>query len=118
MKNLFLSFLLFIASTTISFGQEKTMEDRANQEVEKINTNIIAANPSSALSKEQKEKILGIFMEKFKSMSSLSKSGKTEEEINQGKKEINLKCNQTIFREVFTPEQKIANKEGREKNKK
>lgn len=58
----------------MSFGQEKSMQDRANKEVEKLNANIISADPSSALSKDQKENIFDLYMKKFKDINSLKKS--------------------------------------------
>ena len=117
MKKFLLSTILLVFCSTLTFGQEKTMEIRAEKEAEKINANIISANPSAALSEKQVKQIIAIYVEKFKGMEDLKKSNVSEEEIAKKRKELNLKCNQRVFREVFTAEQKIANKEGREKNK-
>ena len=117
MKKFLLSTILLIFCSTITFGQQKTNEERAKIEADKINAIIVSADPSAALSEKQIEQIIAIYVEKFKGMEDLKKSDKDEEEIAEAKKELNLKCNQRVFREVFTPEQRIANKEGRKKQK-
>ena len=115
MKKFLLSTILLIFCSTLAFGQKKTMEERAKIEADKINTIIVSVDPSAALSEKQKEQIIAIYVEKFKSMEELKKSDKGEEVIAAEKKEINLKCNQRVFKEVFTAEQRIANKEVKKK---
>ena len=117
MKNFLLSTILLIFCSTVSFGQQKTMEERAKIEAEKINGFIVSANPSAAISEKQIAKIIEIYVEKFKGMEELKNSNKSEEDMADAKKALNQKCNQRVFREVFNAEQRIANKEGRNKSK-
>jgi len=116
-KKILFSTVVLLLFTTLSFAQENKMEDRAQKEVDRIDANITAGDPSAALSDSQKKEIFDMMMEKFEKIGKLSKSGKSKEDIASERKELNASYNSRIYQEVFTPEQREANKKGREKNK-
>lgn len=114
MKKLFFTALLLIAFTSTGISQSDKLKEKATEQVEKLNTQIIAGDESQALSDEQREQVSTIHIERIKEFRKAKKNGASEEDI----KAINKKHFKRIYGEVLTKEQKQARKKGKELQKK
>ncbi len=118
MKKLIFTALLLIGFTFSGFAQSDKMKEKANQKIEKINTQIIKGNESVALTDEQKEKIYALEIEKLKKIKSLRKEIKDKTVLKEKIKALNKAEGKEISQNILTKEQKKARKMAKEKIKK
>jgi hypothetical protein len=111
MKKILLVLILISGFTFNSFGQSEKLKEKATEQVEKLNSEIVSGDASAALSDEQKEQVYNLHIERIKELRTSKKEGATDEEV----KAINKKYYQKINKEILTKEQIKARKIGRQK---
>lgn len=118
MKKIIFTALLLIGFTFSGFSQSDKMKEKANQKIEKINTQITNGNEKVALTDAQKEKIYTLEIEKLKKIKSLRKEITDKEVLKEKIKALNKEEGKEISQNILTKEQKKARKLAKENNKK
>ena len=109
MKKIIVASILFLGFTISSFSQSQKLQEKVNDIVKELNSEIIAGDKSQALSDEQKVQIYTIHIERLKELNKAKKNGADKSD----KKEINKKYFQKIYKEVLTKDQLKARKKGK-----
>ena len=111
MKNLkflipFLSAFLLIGH--VSYAQNAKMQERAKEQLEALNQKIVQGNPDVALTPEQREKILALYLDKQVKMKEIRESDLGDEEKEAKRKALNKEVAQVVNQEILTKEQRQA----------
>lgn len=110
MKKLLFTLLLIGAMSVSAHAQSDKIKEKAAEKTEELNAQIIAGDPSVALSDEQKEQLTAIYTEMLTAMKKVRKNDGDQEEMKAARKEYNKR----IFGEVLTKEQRKARRAGKD----
>ena len=113
MKKLIITSLVLLGLTLSGFAQSDKLNEKANEWVNNLNTEISSVDKTLALSENQKNQLVAIQVERLSELKKAKKEG-ADKEAN---KAINKKHFQKIFKEVITKEQMKARKIAKEKSK-
>lgn len=113
MKKIIVTCILFLGLGLTGFAQSEKVKEKATQKVEELNKEIMAEDPSLALSEEQKSQVYEIHVKRIMATRKANKSEASEED----KKAIQKSYFKKIYSEVLTKEQRKARKAGKEKTK-
>lgn len=110
MKKLLFTLLLIGAMSVSAHAQSDKIKEKAAEKTEELNAQIIAGDPSLALSDEQKEKLTAIYTEMLMDVKMLRKEDGDQEEMKEARKAYNKR----IFGEILSKEQRKARKAGKD----
>ena len=111
-----LTCLLFIFLSTNLFAQNDKMRQRANVQVEEINSLIMSEDKALALTEDQKTTMKDLMAQKIQALVAFNKSDKKDDK--EAVSAFHKKHNVKIFRENMSKEQLTAFYNGRKKKNK
>ena len=118
MKNL--KILVLLLSLALSAGQVLTaqnakMQERAKEQLEALNEKIVQGNPDAALTPEQRQKILALYLDKQVKMKEIRQSDLGDDEKAEKRKALNKETAQVINQEILTKVQRQAKRKANQK---
>lgn len=101
-----LSVIIFsLFFTTAVFGQSEKTIEKANAEIEKLDSKLMSAGAEFKLTETQKEEMLPVYAEGFEKMQENWKAKISKEEKRELNKPIRKEMNKTVRKEILTKEQ-------------
>jgi hypothetical protein len=117
MKKLKILFPLLVFTLMLgqaSYGQNAKMQERAKEQLENLNSRIVEGDPGAALTPEQREKIMALYLDKQVKMKEIRESDLSEDEKAEKRKALNKETARVINQEILTKAQRQAKRKANE----